>query len=98
MHLAAFRNNEKIVTFLLETVLSRVENPNDIKGWVNKKTAKEGFTALHFGSFRGNVAMIRTLIKFGADYRALNFYGLNVMHVAAQGDQPVSLVDIEINT
>ena len=36
--------------------------------------------------------MIRTLIKFGSDYRALNFYGLNVMHVAAQGDQPVSLV------
>lgn len=54
-----------------------------MKAWVNKKTAKEGFTALHFGSFRGNVNMIRSLIKYQADIRALNFYGLNVMHVAA---------------
>lgn len=65
---------------------------SEMKAWVNKKTAKEGFTALHFGSFRGNVNMIRSLIKYQADIRALNFYGLNVMHVAAQGDQPVSLV------
>ncbi len=93
LHLAAFRNNDKIVTLLLETVAGRLESASDMKAWVNKKTAKEGFTALHFGSFRGNVNMIRALIKYNADYRALNFYGLNVMHVAAQGDQPVSLVN-----
>ena len=86
LHLAAFRNNDKIVAYLLDLVSSRLDSPSEVKGWVNKKTAKEGFTALHFASFRGNVNMIRALIKFGADYRALNFYGLNVMHVAAQGD------------
>ena len=29
---------------------------------------------------------VHTLMKFGADPHALNFYGLSMMHVAAQGD------------
>ena len=59
--------------------------------WVNMKTTDDGFTALHFSSFRGNVINIQTLLDIGADMYARNNYGINVMHVAAQGDQPISM-------
>lgn len=35
--------------------------------------------------------MCSILIENGADVNAKNLYGLNVMHIAAQGDQPISL-------
>lgn len=35
--------------------------------------------------------LIKLLLKHGADMHARNNFGINVMHVAAQGDQPISL-------
>jgi palmitoyltransferase len=46
---------------------------------------------LHFASFRGCLKLIKLLIKRGADMYAKNNFGINVMHVGAQGDQPISL-------
>lgn len=39
--------------------------------------------------------MIEFLEANGADYTTLNNQGLNVLHIASQGDQPVSLVMIK---
>lgn len=33
-----------------------------IKKWVNKRTSKDKFSALHFASFKGNMKAIRILI------------------------------------
>ena len=30
--------------------------------WVNAKTIQDGFSAIHFASFRGNIALIELLI------------------------------------
>jgi palmitoyltransferase len=35
--------------------------------------------------------VLDVLISYGADHKAKNQFGLNVMHIAAQGDQPISL-------
>ena len=35
--------------------------------------------------------MIRMLVKYGADIHAQNKQGINMLHVAAQGDSPVSM-------
>eukprot|EP00350_Pseudokeronopsis_sp_OXSARD2_P011201 CAMPEP_0170560390 /NCGR_PEP_ID=MMETSP0211-20121228/48676_1 /TAXON_ID=311385 /ORGANISM="Pseudokeronopsis sp., Strain OXSARD2" /LENGTH=45 /DNA_ID= /DNA_START= /DNA_END= /DNA_ORIENTATION= len=35
--------------------------------------------------------MIDLLINNGADIKSKNKYGISVMHIAAQGDQPLSL-------
>lgn len=43
----------------------------------------DGFTALHFASFRGNLTIIEQLIDNGCDIYAKNNYGINVMHVGA---------------
>ena len=59
--------------------------------FVNMKTTEQGFTALHFTAFKGNPNISRLLLANSADKFALNFMGINCMHVAAQGDQPISL-------
>jgi len=39
-----------------------------LKKWVNKQTlGEEGFTALHYASFHGNLGVIKYLMKKGAD-------------------------------
>ncbi len=70
----------------METLSSKV-----LTQYINSKTAEQGFTALHFTAFKGNITIASSLIANGADKFAVNIMGINVMHVAAQGDQPISL-------
>lgn len=70
-----------LLDLVKETVVEK-----QIKIWINVKTVEDGFTALHFASFRGNITLIKMLLQAGADINAVNNYGINVMHVAAQGD------------
>jgi palmitoyltransferase ZDHHC13/17 len=57
-----------------------------MKDWINQKTWKDKFTPLLYASFRGNVEMCKLLLDLGADISSTNKFGLNVLHVAAQGD------------
>ena len=38
-----------------------------MKLWVNAKTNDDGFAALHFSSFRGNISNLNVLLDNGAD-------------------------------
>ena len=51
--------------------------------FLNSKTLNDGWTALHYASFAGNLDAIYSLIQNGADYKLLNLNGLNMLHVAA---------------
>jgi ankyrin repeat protein len=62
-----------------------------IKKWVNEKS-DQGYTAIHYASYRGNIEIINRLIDNGSEIENLNNRGLNVLHMAAQGNQPASLV------
>lgn len=58
-----------------------------LRTWINQQTnGEDSFTPLHFASFHGNLHLIRLLIKYGANIRAENRSGVNMIHVAAQGD------------
>ena len=59
---------------------------------MNQKTRDDGFSALHFASFKGSLALIKLLMDAGADKYCVNNFGINVLHTAAQGDQPLSLL------
>ena len=50
-----------------------------------------GFSPLHYAAYHGNAKIINMLIEAGADIYAENDQGINVLHVAAQGDSPYSL-------
>lgn len=63
-----------------------------LKSWINQACkGEEGFTAMHFASFHGNMPVIELLMKNGANQYAHNKQEINMLHVASQGDQPISL-------
>lgn len=64
----------------------------EIEIWVNQKTKREGNTAIHFASFKGNIDIIEKLIKFKADVEICNSNGNNVLHMAAKGNNPNTIV------
>ena len=90
MHMICFKNIEEMGVFLMEKVNQTVTK-EQVLVWINHRTDEDGFTALHFASFRGNLSMINLLLQNGSDMYIKNNYGINVLHVAAQGDQPISL-------
>lgn len=55
------------------------------------KTTSDKFCAIHYASFRGNIHVIKELLELGANMQVKNAYGLNCMHIAAQGNEPISL-------
>lgn len=68
------------------------QNNNDgLKQFINEQN-KQGTTAIHFASFKGDVKIIELLIKNGADIYALTKRQLNVIHYACQGNKPTSLM------
>ena len=62
-----------------------------ITWWANSRTNNDSFTPLHLASFKGNMDAILVLLEYGSDPQALNAFGLNMIHVAAQGDAAISL-------
>lgn len=66
----------------VEIIKSKVRDT--LKQWVNLPSrGDEGFFALHFASFHGNVKLIKLLVKCGANIHAKNKQGINMLHVAA---------------
>ena len=82
LHMCCFKNLEDITNAVMDKALESVKEPA-VHAWVNQKTEDDGFTALHFTSFRGNVLMARLLLDNGADMTIKNNFGINVLHVAA---------------
>lgn len=92
MHSATFLNlTEAIKTIITETK-KRLEDQLEVfKAFINDKTEK-GLTPLHYASFRGNIIIASLLIENGAIITEECNIGLNMLHFAAQGNQPSSLV------
>lgn len=85
LHQACFKSFDDIAKVIIEHAKEHITE-KQLQEWVNQKTEDDGFTAIHFASFRGNIALIEALLEIGADMYARNNFGINVMHVAAQGD------------
>ena len=77
---------------MIEYAKARQDEDEDIMlDWINSKTTKERFTALHFASFKGCLKSVYILINSGADINQTNSFGLTMLHVAAQGDSANTL-------
>jgi len=60
--------------------------------WINTPAKTEqGYYPLHFASFHGNIQLIKLLMRNKSDYKVKTREGINMLHVAAQGDQAYSL-------
>lgn len=42
---------------------------------------------MHYGSYRGNIAVLRILDKYEGDFKILNDLKMGMLHLAAQGDK-----------
>lgn len=82
LHQVCFKNLEDMIFSLVERV-KELYTDVQVKNWINHRTEEDGFTALHFTSFRGNINAIKLLLDNGADMYIRNNYGINVLHVAA---------------
>ena len=59
--------------------------------YLNQKNSK-GYNALLYAAFRGNLEIFKKLLEFGAELHISNLSGLNVLHLAAQGNHPNIIV------
>lgn len=82
-----------MVISMLEQLKRRlgIDAPIILKNWINARS-DTGYTALHFASYIGNYDLLCTLINEGAEIEVINDEGLNVLHMASQANQPLSLV------
>lgn len=89
LHHAAYLNNLNFAIRLINVAKKNTSN-EDFVSFINAKS-KKGYTALLYASYRGNIKLIKLLIENSADIYCKNNSGLNVVHMAAQGNQPTSL-------
>lgn len=64
----------------------------EIEKWVNQKSKTQGFTPLHYAAYKGNIDIISKLIEYKANIDTTNNRGINVLHMACQGNKPNALV------
>ena len=76
--------------FLCNYLETNLKNKSQIEKFINSQN-NQGFTALHYASFKGKISVISRLVKLNADISIKNAKGLTVLHLAAQGNQPNSL-------
>ncbi len=87
---ACFSSFFSVVKVMIDRMKVRVSQ-EVITAWINEKS-EQGYTSLHYASYKGNIEIIKILIENGAIVAETNNKGLNVMHMAAQGDQANSLI------
>lgn len=58
-----------------------------LKSYINIED-EFGNTAILYAAYRGNIHIVKSLINYGADANAKSKKGLNVLHMAAQGNNP----------
>lgn len=83
LHECTFNDATKCTKALISIVRDKTETAQQLADWINKKDSGDGFTALHFASFKGNPDLCELLIENGADINARNNFGINMLHVAA---------------
>ena len=90
IHISIKTKDIHIISIILKYCQKNISK-EDFRKLINKKNSK-GVVPLHYASFQGNVDIIKYLINYGADINALTKRDLNIIHYAAQGNQPNSLV------
>lgn len=66
LHEACFLNFEEVAKVLIKYARGTLTNQS-LANWINIKTTTDGFTSLHFCSFKGNTNLCELLLKYGAN-------------------------------
>ena len=93
LHKSVFNNDIETTTLIINEVKKRVGmgSKDSLSKFINEKT-NEGLTALHYASYKGNIPLLQLLIKSGASVEAVTNLGKNIIHMAAEGNQPSMMI------
>ena len=93
LHFAVFKNNYDLTLLILEEIKKGlgINSSKKLSDFINSKN-KEGITALHYSVINGNIKIFQLLKKFGGNLEAVTNSGKNVMHLAAESNQPSMLL------
>ena len=98
LHFSAFKNNYDLTLLILEEIKKGlgINSSKKISEFINEKN-KEGITALHYSVINGNIAIFKLLKKNGANLEAVTNTGKNIMHIAAESNQPSMMIYLYLN-
>ena len=93
LHKAVFNGDIEITTLIINEVKKRLgmSSKDSLPKFINERT-NEGLTALHYASYKGNIPLLQFLIQSGASVDAVTNLGKNVIHMAAEGNQPSMMI------
>ena len=93
LHKACFLNYDEIIIAIInETKARLISNKQKFDEFINEVEETEGFTPLHYSSFRGNIKICSILIENGAIISKLSIHNYNMIHMASKGNQPGTIV------
>ena len=98
LHYSVFKNNYDLTTFILEETKKGlgISSSKKLTDFINFKN-KEGITALHYSVINGNIKIFQLLKKYGANLEAVTNNGKNIMHLAAESNQPSMMMYLYLN-
>ena len=93
LHKSVFNNDMETTKLIIEEVKKRLgmNSKDSLSKFINEKT-NEGLTAVHYASYKGNIPLLQFLVKSGASIDETTNLGKNVMHMAAEGNQPSMMI------
>ena len=94
LHLSIIQNSTKITKEILK-YCKKYLSKDKLTKFINKKNNK-GIAPIHYASFKGNVEIVHSLIKNGADLNSITDKSLNVIHFACQGKKVNILLYFDI--
>ena len=77
--------------YVFNYIKTNINDQKKFTDYINNKN-KLGYSSIFYASYKGNIKVISKLIKFNANFRDVSKKGLNVLHLAAQGNKTNSLV------
>ena len=90
LHISIFLDLSEITIYLLNYIKEKLSS-EEFTLFINQKN-KKGVTAIHYASLKGNIKIIKILINNNSNIYELSNSKFNIIHFAAQGNQPNSIV------
>ncbi len=92
LHKSVFNNDYEITSVIIQEVKKRLGmNKDSLPKFINEKT-NDGLTALHYAAYKGNIKLFELLKQNGASVDDVTNLGKNIMHMAAEGNQPSMMI------
>ena len=86
-----YYNLTNVILNILSSFSKIYKSSKNFISYINQKNSK-GYNALLYSAFRGNLEIFKKLMELGANINETNSSGLNVLHLAVQGNHPNIIV------